>query len=229
MSLTIKVSKKIKNQCDTSRIIKSQVEIMDETKKSVICEISHCPSSRENSFCKNDRVVAKQSKEGNVSCFWDRHKIVGMIVKCPLRYKPKQIVKVYKSEISKEEYTIKENVVKFQNQQNFSMIPDNLEVTDAFCSFNCCLAWIRDNKHNRRYDQSEMLLHKIYKTIMTENSVNEEDFIRLTPAPDWRTLVEYGGSLSIDEFRKNTIKTKFTYNGTILDTGYLYSKRINIC
>ncbi len=32
----------------------------------------------------------------------------------------------------------------------------------CLCSFNCCLAWIRDNKHDRRYDESEMLLQKIY-------------------------------------------------------------------
>ncbi len=116
---------------------------MDETKRSILCEVSHC------------------SIEKEIHCFWDRHKITGLVIRCPLRYKPKQIVKVYKSDVSQEEYTIKENVVKFQNDiGNFKTITDNLEVTDAFCSFNCCLAWIRDNKHDRRYDESEMLLQK---------------------------------------------------------------------
>ncbi len=42
MSLKIKVSKKVKNQCESTRTIKSQVEIMDETKRSILCEVSHC-------------------------------------------------------------------------------------------------------------------------------------------------------------------------------------------
>ncbi len=32
MSLKIKVSKKVKNQCESTKLLKSQVEIMDETK-----------------------------------------------------------------------------------------------------------------------------------------------------------------------------------------------------
>ncbi len=86
-----------------------------------------------------------------------------------MRYKPKQIVKVYKSDVSQEEYTIKENVVKFQNDiGNFKTITDNLEVTDAFCSFNCCLAWIRDNKHDRRYDESECYYKKSIASLNTD-------------------------------------------------------------
>lgn len=207
MSLKIKVSKKIKNQCDlNNKVTKSQIEIMDETKKSILCDISHCTNS--------------DAKSSIINCFWDRHRINGNVIKCPLRYKPKQIVKVYKSEISKEEYTIKENVVKF-SEISFSTISDNLEVTDAFCSFSCCLAFIRDNKHDRRYDQSEMLLHKIFMTLYK----NAE----LYPSPHWRTLVEYGGYLSINEFRERNYKVKYTYNGPVLDTGYLFSKKINIC
>ncbi len=34
-------------------------------------------------------------------------KLLGLVIRCPLRYKPKQIVKVYKSDVSQEEYTIK--------------------------------------------------------------------------------------------------------------------------
>ncbi len=47
MSLKIKVSKKVKNQCESTRTIKSQVEIMDETKRSILCEVSHCSIEKE--------------------------------------------------------------------------------------------------------------------------------------------------------------------------------------
>jgi hypothetical protein len=223
MSLTFKVSKKIKNQCESDRSIKLQVEVMDETKQSLLCDVSHCSLPVTSSGAKNLNKHA-------INCFWDRHKINGVIVRCPLRYKPKQVVKVYKSEVSKEEYTIKENVVKFPvpsklslvngNKNIFQTISDNLEVTDAFCSFNCCLAWIRDNKHDRRYDQSEMLLHKIFR---------ENESGSLNPSPHWRTLSGYGGVLSIEEFRGKTLLAKFSYKGPILDTGYLFSRKLNIC
>ncbi len=31
-----------------------------------------------------------------------------------------------------------------------------------------CLAWIRDNKHDRRYDESEMLLQKSIASLNTD-------------------------------------------------------------
>jgi hypothetical protein len=212
MSLKIKVSKKIKNQCESDRTIKSQIEI-----KKVLCDTSRCSG------------VEEEIKE-KINCFWDRNRINGPVIRCPLRYKPKQIVKVYKSEISKEEYTIKENVVKFPCLENkkkepgtndLQTIQDVLEVTDAFCSFNCCLAWIRDNKHDRRYDQSEILLHKIFRDISNSKILN--------PSPHWRTLIEYGGTMSIEEFRDQTTNVEFTYRGPILDNVYLFSKKFNIC
>lgn len=200
MSLKIKVSKKVKKQCDD---VKLQIEIMDETKQPIKCDVSYS--------CETQAL----------SCFWDRHKINGLIIRCPLKYKPKQVVKIYRSDVSKEEYTIKENITKShadtlvnsEIKGGLQILDDNFEVSDAFCSFNCCLAWIKDNKHDRRYDQSEMLLHKI-------NGNN------LNPAPHWRTLIAYGGNLTIEEFRQNFQKNEYQYNGTVLDTGFLFSQKL---
>lgn len=182
------------------------VEILDEAKQSISCEISFPNTS-------------------NLHCFWDRHKITDDVIRCPLRYKPKQIVKVYKSEISKEQYTIKENVVKFPSSEskhaNLKTIPESLEVSDAFCSFNCCLSWIRDNKHDRKYDQSEMLLHTLFKNATKTHK-------QLIPSPHWRTLIVYGGFQTIEQFRSKIQKTIYTYNGPILNTGFLFSKQLNL-
>ncbi len=69
--------------------------------------------------------------------------------------------------------------------------------------------------------------------VMTKNlyaSLNTDfQTTALKPSPHWRTLTVYGGTLSLEEFRKNTFKTKFFYNGPILDTGYLFSKKISVC
>ncbi len=58
---------------------------MDETKRSILCEVSHC------------------SIEKEIHCFVIVIKFTGLVIRCPLRYKPKQIVKVYKSDVSQEE------------------------------------------------------------------------------------------------------------------------------
>tara|TARA_B100001115_G_scaffold184555_1_gene187551 strand:+ start:1199 stop:1846 length:648 start_codon:yes stop_codon:yes gene_type:complete len=69
-------------------------------------------------------------------------------------------------------------------------------VDGVFCSFNCCLAYINDNKHKSLYDNSTQLLHRMYKDL------NEIE-IEINGAPNWRLLDTFGGHLTINEFRKN--------------------------
>ncbi len=69
-----------------------------------------------------------------------------------------------------------------------------------------------------------MLLQKIYSK--SQHGLSDT---ALKPSPHWRTLTVYGGTLSLEEFRKNTFKQKFFYNGPILDTGYIISKKISVC
>ena len=66
-----------------------------------------------------------------------------------------------------------------------------------FCSFNCVLAFINDNKHDSLYRESITLLNYFYKTIF---GTLPKIFL---PAPHWRLLKEYGGHLDIAEFRKS--------------------------
>ena len=40
------------------------------------------------------------------------------------------------------------------------------ETDGIFCSFNCCQSYINDNKHIRLYDNSHMLLLKMYNDLM---------------------------------------------------------------
>ena len=88
-------------------------------------------------------------------------------------------------------------------------IKDNqyYETDGVFCSFNCCLAFVLDNKHNRLYDNSERLLIKIHNKLM--NSVNSI----INPSPHWKLLKEYGGHLDIDKFRNNFNKIEYIYQG----------------
>ena len=69
-------------------------------------------------------------------------------------------------------------------------------VDGIFCSFNCCLSYIRDNKHKSLYNSSVELLHKMYKDL------NDKE-ININSAPNWKLLDVFGGNLSIQDFRKN--------------------------
>lgn len=180
------------------------MQFFDETRKIVECILSN----------PNKSMV----------CYWDHNPLVKTAIYCPIRYKPKQIVKTYTSEISNEKYTIKENIPTDQTvssacEDGMSVIPEEYEVDGIFCSPNCCLAFILDNKHNKLYDQSEMLL---YKNLTASAGA-------ISPAPHWRMLKEYGGSMDIKDFRKSFKSNEISVQvGTTLEPTkilcYLYTK-----
>lgn len=94
-----------------------------------------------------------------------------------------------------------------------------------FCSFNCCLSWIIDNAHNPLYKESHTLLLNIFREV-NNNMLGTSLF----PAPHWRMLKVYEGTLSITEFREsfNNIEYVDTKNLSrslyMIPTGYIYEK-----
>jgi hypothetical protein len=98
------------------------------------------------------------------------------------------------------------------NKQNSQLLINKEEYyqTDGvFCSFNCCKSFIKDNKHNRLYEQSEFLLIKMYNDVLSSKNMN------INEAPHWRLLEEYGGNLTINQFRENFNKVSYEYHGII--------------
>lgn len=70
-------------------------------------------------------------------------------------------------------------------------------VTGNFCSFNCCLSYnysLRDLQHVNRTS----LINLMYKVICGSDR-------RLIPAPPKELLVSFGGFLTIDQFRQDSI------------------------
>jgi hypothetical protein len=124
-------------------------------------------------------------------------------------------------------------------KQSFVFIPlNNSSVIDVnersyyscdgnFCSFNCAKAFIKDNKHNSLYEHSEFLLSKLYFDMFGEKNVV------INPAPHWRLLVDYGGNLTINQFRDNFSKTQYEYRGILRNQdifkpiGTLFEEKIN--
>lgn len=176
------------------------VSFLDESKKLHKCLVSMIDF-------KSKKEIQKYN---NYSCYWCRHYIETLPLGCPIKYVSNVAVKNYYSEISKDMYTIKENITKNKviKSDNTDTLNNNYYETDGiFCSFNCIMAFIIDNKKNNIYDNSIMLLTKIYNDIYGTKKVY------ITPAPHWRLLSEYGGNLSIIEFRSSFNKIEYEEHG----------------
>jgi hypothetical protein len=187
---------------------------LDESKKSHKCTLSMI-----------DIGTSLNVKELNYNCFWDRHPIDGEPIGCPINYIPKQIQKTFYSQVSKDTYLIRENVMgetKIDEPNIVTVREPYYETDGVFCSFECCLAFILDNKHNRMYDMSQMLLTKIY------NEMNNTKAMTITPASNWRVLKEYGGHISIEKLRSNFGKIDYDYCGVTrtIPIAHLYEEKV---
>ena len=202
-------------------IIKSTPEIisfLDESKYMRKCNVS---------------MIDFNSKEEispfGYHCFWCRHPFETRTIGCPIRYVSKTATKTYYSEISKDTYTIKENVPNtktvISDKVTISKTP-YYETDGIFCSFDCTAAFILDNKHNKIYNHSISLLMKMYNDMMgTSTEI-------INPAPHWRLLQEYGGYMNITEFRNSFNKADYDYHGTVKNfpefrsMGLLFEERL---
>jgi hypothetical protein len=156
-------------------------------------------------------------------CFWDRHPIKSeQGLGCPIKFVPSVIHREYFSEINKEKFTVKESLCKDElldaSFKNLTIEDNNYYETDGiFCSLPCMLAFVRENRKNPVYLESETLIHKIagYK---------------VEPAPHWRLLKVYGGTQEIQEFRDSIQNMEFqsfgTYKPFFKSIAYAYECKI---
>jgi hypothetical protein len=174
----------------------------------------------------------------NQRCFWCHHTFEYRPLGCPIKYIPHRITKHYYSEMTKDNYTLRENISllqysmnkKLYDEKKMDIVQQDCYVTDGiFCSFNCCLAFILYNHSNPFYVYSEQLLNNIYMDLFGKN------VHPILPAPSWRILKEYGGILTIEEFRKNFYKIDYKDMDNIIfpflkfrPSGFLFEKQIRI-
>jgi hypothetical protein len=216
----------------TSKNVSECISFIDEAKKSHKCNISMVDF-------RTMKEMPNDFNYGCYDCFWCKSSIPENVIAigCPLKYVPNQAIKRYYSEISKDTYTIKENITvnKFINLSNKedekeetkdeqeTTSPKKLEISNknyyltdgVFCSFNCCMAFIKDEKSGKNssmYNLSEMLLLKIYSEI--NPSVK---YPLIDEAPHWRQLKKFGGDMTIEEFRTSFNKIEYKQHGFITD------------
>lgn len=197
--------------------------------------ISYLDDSRKLHSCDVSMInFNKQFESKNIlyKCFWCRSHVPSNMssIGCPIKYKPHKIIKAYQNTISKVSYTIEEDITNSRidnlNDSDLTIEHNDCYVTDGiFCSFNCCLAYINDNNRDSTYKHSKQLLFKLYYTIHNNQDVN------ITPAPHWRKLIEYGGDLTIKQFRDNFNVVEFTNRGFInsfKSSGIMFEKQMKL-
>jgi hypothetical protein len=175
------------------------------------------------------------NKMKNIRCHWDHHVFDGIGIFCPLTYRPKQVAKIGQNDVKTRanngvsdpniSYMIKENVPMCKDVSNLGK--NLIEITDAyyevdgvFCSPECCLAFINEEKSKvggSKYTDSERLLH--FMLGLTS---------RISPANHFRLLLPYGGNLTIEQFRNNNKIIKYEYCGTTVLISHLFEKKINL-
>lgn len=151
-------------------------------------------------------------KNTKYHCFWDKCEIPKHVhpLGCPVRKVCNRIKKTYRSNINKDTYSIWEGVsdksmVNMEEDSIYKKQNKSFYYTDGiFCSFNCILAYIHDNKHKSIYNDSESLLMNMYYDI-------NKKVDKVTKSPDWRLLDIFGGYLSINKYRQNFEKIEYEH------------------
>ena len=194
----------------TNKTTPEVISFIDEAKKHHKCNISMID------FKSQKQISSDNECQCQYQCFWCRNTIPSTVIAigCPIKYVYSKAIKTYYSEISKDTYTIKEDItqkIKIKELNDHIVIGDKgYYVTDGiFCSFNCCMAYITENSYNSMYNMSEMLLLKMYNNIYPDKIPSIEE------APHWRLLKQSGGHLSIEEFRNSFSKITFQSHGII--------------
>lgn len=81
--------------------------------------------------------------------------------------------------------------IKYNKENNF------FDTEGIFCSFNCMCSYLHENTNVSQYKDSNSLIYFMYKCIFNEYPYK----MNIRKAPSWKLLKDYGGSLSIEEFR----------------------------
>lgn len=159
-----------------------------------------------------DYETKKSVQDLEYCCFWCRHLIGGFKIGCPINYKPAQVIKEHSSKITGDTFIIQEDI-QMSRISEFLNCNSTKEWNGGnyyisygvFCSVHCCQAWINDAKYDKRWanktsNMTSYLIDYYNSFVSKKNKVS-----RIKPAPHWKSLKNYGGNLTISEFREGFI------------------------
>ena len=153
----------------------------------------------------------------NKPCWWCRHLFKTRPIGCPLVYHPHK-----KEGVDKERFEEKLKAANISRDGN-----DFFETEGYFCSFPCCKAYILSQRNNMKYKDSAGLLSLLMYSIYRRRDI-------IPAAPSWKLLKDYGGHLTIQEFRSSfgkleyeeTINTRRPY--MFCSSQYISEKRLKL-
>ncbi|HMP28235.1 MAG TPA: hypothetical protein PKD85_01460 [Saprospiraceae bacterium] len=120
-------------------------------------------------------------------CWWCRHSFQTSPIGCPMKYNPHK-----SSGVEKERYDQKMRNIGLGSCDDKN---DFFETIGIFCSFPCCKAYILDQRGSLKYNESSTLLSLLFLKLYGKAP-------EFPHAPSWKLLKDYGGHLSIAEFRE---------------------------
>jgi hypothetical protein len=130
-----------------------------------------------------------------LNCYWDKNPTTGGRG-CPIDF----VFSEKLNAIDTGFYSLKkkqEDSTEIIEKKMEKMGIESYYITDGnFCSLNCMAKFINENSNNPLYKKSKMLMYKMKKELF--DNVSE-----IIPAPDWKELKEYGGEMTIEDFRKS--------------------------
>jgi len=148
-----------------------------------------------------------------IKCFHCKHFVPddALPLSLPLKYHPITKVSVVRHcsllNAKKEKNAENENLIlyremytkkqaeKIKNKENVT--EEYFDCEGVFCSFDWMKAYCNEVSINYiKYRESSMLLFSMYKKFFGKLPH------KLQPAPSWKLLKEFGGNLTIEEFRK---------------------------
>jgi hypothetical protein len=171
----------------------------------------------------------------DIHCFWCRHPFDTIPIGCPIQYIPQRLEKKIPCD-HKDDVIIRENISlhtfkKINTDLNKSFINQDcyFRVDGIFCSFPCCMAFIQEVEFDPLYQNSESLLRLMHKQCFPNSTQI------LSPAPSWRLLSSYGGSLDITQFRESFVNTDYINHHQHMIhvpmqkmSGFLYESQIKL-
>ncbi len=138
---------------------------------------------------------------------------------CPVDWLPSQIIRTSFSEMGRDDFTIKENVIsaalptaalgKKKESSEVDNRPAHYKTRHIFDSLNCVLAFAIDQREVPEYKFSIQLVHKLFRDLFPE--ANHE----LQAAPHWSLLKRHGGFLSKKKFDERIGVVIFVEHGNI--------------
>lgn len=150
-------------------------------------------------------------------CWWCRNSFKTSPVGCPLFYHAHK-----KEGIDKERFEEKIKILNLPVDKN-----DFFETEGIFCSFPCCKSYILNQRNSTRHKDSAALLSMLFYTLYRKKQ-------NIPLAPSWKNLIEYGGHLTIQEFRSSfgkleyeeTVNTRRPY--MFCSSQYIAEKRLKL-